>query len=195
MKIVVCAPDALLAELKDVKQHFSTCSKEEVRDLKTDVLIYLFEDGTELTFKGSTYALINSVVLPVKNSCDHKNILRINGWPGFVQRECWEVAGEIDPIIEETAKLLGKRLFKCADTPGFTSARILSMIINEAFFAKEENISSESEIDTAMKLGTGYPYGPFEWAEKIGLKKISDLLHVLSVNDSRYTPSKSLAYL
>ena len=66
------------------------------------------------------------------------------------------------------------------------------MIINEAFYAKEENISTENEIDIAMKLGTNYPYGPFEWAREIGIKNIYDLLFSLSKNDGRYKPAALL---
>ena len=45
------------------------------------------------------------------------------------------------------------------------------MIINEAYFTWEAGTSTKEEIDIAMKLGTGYPYGPFEWGEKIGLSR------------------------
>ena len=72
------------------------------------------------------------------------------------------------------------------DEPGLVSARVISMIINEAFFALGENVSSIEEIDLAMKLGTNYPYGPFEWSEKIGLQNIYHLLHKLSQTDKRY---------
>jgi len=70
--------------------------------------------------------------------------------------------------------------------------RVISMIINEAYFALDEGISSKEEIDTAMKLGTNYPYGPFEWSEKIGLKKIYDLLIALTTTNSRYKPAPRL---
>ena len=36
-------------------------------------------------------------------------------------------------------------------------------------------------------LGTNYPFGPFEWSEKIGVHKIASLLLKLSETDSRYT--------
>jgi 3-hydroxyacyl-CoA dehydrogenase len=61
------------------------------------------------------------------------------------------------------------------------------MIINEAYFALGEDVSSKDEIDLAMKLGTNYPYGPFEWCKKIGLKKVYSLLEKLSDTDSRYS--------
>jgi 3-hydroxybutyryl-CoA dehydrogenase len=67
--------------------------------------------------------------------------------------------------------------------------RTIAMIINEAYFALEEEISSKEQIDIAMKLGTNYPYGPFEWAEKIGLKKIYNLLTQLYQTDKRYIPA------
>jgi 3-hydroxybutyryl-CoA dehydrogenase len=53
-------------------------------------------------------------------------------------------------------------------------------------------VSSREEIDTAMKLGTNYPYGPFEWTRKIGPQQVAGLLELLSVDQSRYKPAASL---
>jgi 3-hydroxybutyryl-CoA dehydrogenase len=64
------------------------------------------------------------------------------------------------------------------------------MIINEAWFALEEGISTKEEIDTAMKLGTNYPYGPFEWGNRIGLKNIYALLDKLNKTNDRYRPAE-----
>jgi 3-hydroxybutyryl-CoA dehydrogenase len=66
------------------------------------------------------------------------------------------------------------------------------MIINEAYYALEENISTKDQIDVAMKLGTNYPYGPFEWSERIGVEKIYLLLKNLSANNKRYTIAAAL---
>ena len=52
------------------------------------------------------------------------------------------------------------------DRTGMVMPRILCMLINEAAFALMENIASPSDIDTAMKLGTNYPFGPVEWADR-----------------------------
>ncbi|MEP6845805.1 MAG: 3-hydroxyacyl-CoA dehydrogenase family protein, partial [Panacibacter sp.] len=59
-------------------------------------------------------------------------------------------------------------------------------IINEAYFALGDKVSSKQEIDIALKLGTNYPFGPFEWGEKIGLHHIFRLLKTLSFEDDRY---------
>jgi 3-hydroxybutyryl-CoA dehydrogenase len=88
--------------------------------------------------------------------------------------------------------MLNRRTEWVPDEKGLISARIVSMIINEAFFALEEKVSSKEEIDTAMKLGTNYPYGPFEWGEKIGFKKIVSLLTALSNEEERYQPAALL---
>jgi 3-hydroxybutyryl-CoA dehydrogenase len=53
-------------------------------------------------------------------------------------------------------------------------------------------VSTKKETDIAMKLGTNYPYGPFEWAEKIGLKNIAALLTALCKEENRYQPSPLL---
>ena len=43
-----------------------------------------------------------------------------------------------------------------------------------------------------MRLGTNYPYGPFEWSKKIGLKNIATLLTELSLTEKRYHPADLL---
>ncbi|HZI53262.1 MAG TPA: 3-hydroxyacyl-CoA dehydrogenase family protein, partial [Chitinophagaceae bacterium] len=78
------------------------------------------------------------------------------------------------------------------DVIGMITPRIVSMIINEAWFSLDEKVSTREEIDTAMKLGTNYPYGPFEWGDKIGLNRIRQLLSELQKTDNRYTIAPGL---
>jgi 3-hydroxybutyryl-CoA dehydrogenase len=66
------------------------------------------------------------------------------------------------------------------------------MIINEAYLALGEEVSTIPEIDTAMKLGTNYPNGPFEWCDLIGAANVSALLEKLSQQNTRYTPAPLL---
>ena len=70
--------------------------------------------------------------------------------------------------------------------------RTIAMIVNEAYFALEANVSTKQDIDVAMKLGTNYPYGPFEWSKKIGLQEIYNLLNLLTTIDQKFTPCKLL---
>ena len=100
--------------------------------------------------------------------------------------------GENKIIAEKIISCFNKTTEWVADVPGFITARVISTIINEAYFTLAEKVSTKDEIDTAMKLGTNYPFGPFEWSEKIGLKNIYGLLLLLSKTNSRYTPSDLL---
>jgi 3-hydroxybutyryl-CoA dehydrogenase len=122
------------------------------------------------------------------------NMIRINAWNGFLERTEIEISG-LPAMHEKAAEVmeaLNWRYQLVADTPGLIAARIVAMIINEAYFGLGEGISTRAEIDTAMKLGTNYPYGPFEWSEKIGLQRIHDLLVVLGGQDARYAIAPAL---
>lgn len=120
---------------------------------------------------------------------NHKNYIRINGWPGFLERKLFEVCCQDDEYKLKATEIFNELMWKyiwVIDQPGFVSARIISMIINEAWFAFSEGVSSKEEIDIAMKLGTNYPFGPFEWGERIGLKNIYGLLKKMNTQNSKY---------
>ena len=109
-----------------------------------------------------------------------------------MKRPVWEVAGKIDDAATKLFEHLDKKITVVADEPGFISARIIAMIINEAYFATGDKVSSREDIDTAMKLGTNYPFGPFEWASAIGAANVLALLKQLSKTDKRYEPAPLL---
>jgi 3-hydroxybutyryl-CoA dehydrogenase len=121
--------------------------------------------------------------------------VRINGWPTFLSSPVIEAAcnnEETKAKAETVFSLFQKKLQWLPDEPGFITARVVSMIVNEAYLSLGEGVSTEEEINTAMKLGTAYPYGPFEWAQKIGLQNIATLLQTLSIAQHRYTPAELL---
>lgn len=137
--------------------------------------------------------MINDVPGSLRNLPD--NFIRINGWSSFLQRPVTEAAAKNDQFYSQAEAVftaLGKKMRRVPDVPGFVSARVVSMIINEAWLTFEEGVSTKDEIDKAMKLGTNYPYGPFEWGNIIGLKNVSALLLKLAETDKHFTPSASL---
>jgi 3-hydroxybutyryl-CoA dehydrogenase len=77
---------------------------------------------------------------------------------------------------------------------GFTFPRIISMVINEAYFSLEDELATDKDIDKAMKFGVNYPLGPVEWSQEIGAGPIvlllDELYHV--TGDPRYRVSKLL---
>lgn len=124
-----------------------------------------------------------------------KNYVRINAWNGFLKRDVVEIAFS-DANKENAIRILNKLEWKfqqTPDAPGMIAARIISMIVNEAYFGLGDEISTKAEIDIAMKSGTNYPFGPFEWSEKIGLKKIYLLLCKLAETSGRYAIAPKLS--
>ena len=53
-------------------------------------------------------------------------------------------------------------VFFAKDTPGFIVNRLLIPYMQEAVRMLERGDATARDIDTAMKLGAGYPMGPFE---------------------------------
>lgn len=120
----------------------------------------------------------------------HRGIIRVNGWPGFLDKPLLELAAPADrrPAAESLLEELGWSYRWVADEPGLVTARVIVTIVNEACMAVREGVSGREEIDTAMRLGAAYPAGPFEWASRIGPERIHRLLSILSEKDPIYTP-------
>jgi 3-hydroxybutyryl-CoA dehydrogenase len=137
---------------------------------------------------------VNDVYNTLEEISTRKGIIRINAWPGFLRCPLLELAAR-ETDKEDAEKLLADLhwpLRWVADIPGLVTPRVISMIFNEACFALNENISTPSEMDIALTLGTSYPRGPFEWSKQIGCQRIIKLLSVLSENDERYIPAPSI---
>lgn len=137
--------------------------------------------------------IINAVVPTLQEI--KQPFTRINAWPGFGTQKVHELVIP-DEATEQRIKALYEtldcRYVSTPDLPGMISARVVAGIINEAWYTWEEKVSSKEEIDTAMRLGTNYPAGPFEWGERIGLGQVAGLLWSLSKIEPRYTPARSL---
>ncbi len=100
-------------------------------------------------------------------------------------------------ILEKAKNFLNEINLEFAEVPdraGLVFPRILAMIINEAVQVYSENIASRDDIDTAMKLGTNYPFGPLEWADRLGTDLVYNILTALQneYGEDRYRPHPSL---
>ena len=197
MLIVVTATDRQWEELLTIQAKMEwlrvTDALAFVQNNDADAFINLNEDA--YLFDYSTLkkpVIINGVTTTLQQMNAPANVWRINGWPGFLQRPVWEIAGRADERISIIFEALNKKMCMVKDEPGLIAARVLAMIINEAYFALGDNVSTKTEIDTAMKLGTNYPFGPFEWADIIGHANILGLLQQLTATDKRYQPAAML---
>jgi 3-hydroxybutyryl-CoA dehydrogenase len=200
MKIWIGGPVSILEEWNAVPVSDSLEIIQSTDSILPDpslavyAMLYLFPEQDEaiLTELRQHYAPIRIVNAVIPTSTElGEGLIRINGWPGFLARPLAEMAAPASQDkapVNDLMKALGREPEWVADTEGMLSARVIASIINEAWYALEEGISTPEEIDTAMKMGTNYPLGPCEWGRKIGLKKIVHLLDTLAMKQERYLP-------
>ena len=121
-------------------------------------------------------------------------LVGIAALPTLIQKQLVEVAPTIYSPKEsvEVARRffqsIGKEIEIVQDRIGMILPRILCRIINEAAFAVTEDIATPQDIDMALKLGVNFQFGPFEWAEQIGLKQVYAVLMALhtDLQEERY---------
>ncbi|XP_053108482.1 hydroxyacyl-coenzyme A dehydrogenase, mitochondrial isoform X1 [Hemicordylus capensis] len=100
--------------------------------------------------------------------------------------------------LMDFSRALGKNPVSCKDTPGFIVNSLLVPYLMEAVRLFERGDASKEDIDVAMKLGAGYPMGPFELLDYVGLdttKFIIDGWHLVEPDNPRFAPSPLLNQL
>src|SRR6266576_2451428 len=88
-------------------------------------------------------------------------------------------APEVFEAAYEFGKKLGKVPVRTSDKTGFIVNRLLVPYLLDAIRAYEEGVGSIPDIDNAMKLGCGYPMGPFTLLDFVGLDTTYYITHVM----------------
>jgi 3-hydroxybutyryl-CoA dehydrogenase len=88
-------------------------------------------------------------------------------------------ANDVYESAYEFAKKLGKVPVRTSDKTGFIVNRLLVPYLLDAIRAYEEGVGSIEDIDNAMKLGAGYPMGPFTLLDFVGLETTYYITHVM----------------
>ena len=88
-------------------------------------------------------------------------------------------APEVFETAVEFGKKLGKVPVRTVDKPGFIVNRLLVPYLLDAIRAYEEGVGSIADIDESMKLGCGYPMGPFTLLDFVGLDTTYYITHVM----------------
>ena len=86
---------------------------------------------------------------------------------------------------------LGIPSFLIADSPGYVAPRVIACIVNLACEMAQQGVAAPADIDVAVRLGLGYPAGPFEWGDRLGARRMLQILQGLhaTFGDQRYRPS------
>ena len=92
---------------------------------------------------------------------------------------------------------LGKRPVQCSDRAGFIVNALLFPYLNNAIAMASANYASIEDIDTAMKLGCGYPMGPFELLDVVGLDVSLAIMNTLyrEFREPGFAPQAQLEHL
>lgn len=88
-------------------------------------------------------------------------------------------APDVYDAAYEFGKKLGKVPVRTSDKTGFIVNRLLVPYLLDAIRAYEEGVGSIPDIDNAMKLGCGYPMGPFTLLDFVGLDTTYYITHVM----------------
>jgi len=208
MKIFLIGDDSVNNELKEAlsgKAEFTGTLNDETEAIfettnfplgtKLKNLAFIEEHST-----GSIPVFTSSLCIPVSEQCTAckypTRLIGIGLYNTFSKAKRIEIAPSKitdSKVLKNAEKFLtdaGINYSIVPDRAGMIFPRIVSMIINEAAQVYSEQIASKEDIDTAMKLGTNYPNGPLEWADRLGVPLVYEILSALQrdFGEDRYRP-------
>ncbi|GGU54819.1 3-hydroxybutyryl-CoA dehydrogenase [Streptomyces cavourensis] len=106
-------------------------------------------------------------------------------------------ADDVHATVRAVCAKIRKHPVDCGDRAGFIVNALLFPYLNNAIKMVEEHYASLDDIDAAMKLGGGYPMGPFELLDVVGLDvslAIEKVLHK-EFRDPGLAPAPLLEHL
>jgi 3-hydroxybutyryl-CoA dehydrogenase len=104
-----------------------------------------------------------------------------------------ETADETVEVARNVAERMGKETVEVEEFPGFVTSRINCLVGNEAMNMLVEGVASAADIDKALRLGLGYPMGPLELADLVGLDaRLRNLEYLHQTLGEKYRPSPLL---
>jgi 3-hydroxybutyryl-CoA dehydrogenase len=207
MKILVIGEPQNLEECKDKfgNLHEYLVDDQQETGVRMSSFDVVFDFSIEEDpFRIETYADLESAIVFLNTAkislldlsvlVNHKvsaTLIGFNGLPTFLNRDVMEVAllnSSNESVLKRICQELKTKYQLVEDRVGLVTPRVICMIINEAYYTVQEGTATRDDIDRAMKLGTNYPYGPFEWCERIGIKHVYELLEAVydDTHDERY---------
>jgi 3-hydroxybutyryl-CoA dehydrogenase len=102
--------------------------------------------------------------------------------------KCLHTSNLTVEIIKEFAAKIGKTPVEVYEYPGFVTTRAIVPLLNEAMYILLEGVATAKDIDTAMKLGYNFAYGPLEMADMMGLDEVLAWMETLwkTLGEPRY---------
>ncbi|HYR42173.1 MAG TPA: 3-hydroxyacyl-CoA dehydrogenase NAD-binding domain-containing protein, partial [Terriglobia bacterium] len=182
-----------------------------------DIVIEAITENIQL--KRETYATIDKIVKPSAIFASNTSSLVITEMMTATKRvdrfigmhffnpvplmKLVEVVGTITTskdVLDEAMKFaasLGKVPIRTSDRSGFIVNRLLVPYLLDAIRGLEEGVGSVEDIDKGMKLGCGYPMGPFTLLDFVGLETTYYIANIMfeEFREKRFAPPPLLKRL
>lgn len=102
--------------------------------------------------------------------------------------KCLHTSNDTVERIKSFAARIGKTPVEVYEYPGFVTTRAIVPLLNEAMYILLEGVATAKDIDTAMKLGYNFHYGPLEMADMMGLDEVLAWMETLwkTLGEPRY---------
>jgi 3-hydroxybutyryl-CoA dehydrogenase len=192
-----------------------TTNFEDLADC--DIVIEAITENLDV--KRETYAAIDKIVKPSAIFASNTSSLIITEMMTATKRvdrfigmhffnpvpmmKLVEVVGTITtapPVLDEAMKFaesIGKVPIRTTDRSGFIVNRLLVPYLLDAVRALEEGVGSVEDIDKGMKLGCGYPMGPFTLLDFVGLETTLYIANIMfdEFREKRFAPPPLLKRL
>ncbi len=183
-RLVVCgeapAAQALAARLQAAGVAFDRAASIDGRIAEADGAVLFVTDGRSATQRAAEGGIANTVLMDL--ALDYHKATRVAMAPAG---QCSESAFAAACAMLQAADAKVSRL---ADVPGLAVMRSVAMLANEAADAVYQGVCTARAADDAMRLGVNYPVGPLDWADRVGLADIQQVLTHLnaSYGEDRY---------
>ena len=153
--------------------------------------ISVYENRNATIFLNATKTTLRHLIDKRAAQLTGNHFFGFNGLPTFILSTILEVSlyhRAENERLQAVCQRLGTDFALVDDQIGLVTPRVIRMIINEAYFTVHEKTASREDIALAMKLGTNYPLGPFEWCKQIGIRHVYELLEAIfnDTKDDRY---------
>lgn len=131
----------------------------------------------------------------VARGLDPAHCVAVDPLPGLARHRTLMLTAVTSTVMRDAAHALlshdGVGVTVINDSPGFIVQRVLATIVNIAAQIVQRGIASVDDIEDAVMLGLGYPYGPLDWGDRIGGDKVLAILRRMQAvtGDPRYRPS------
>ena len=177
--------------------------KSKTREMSVDIRKQIFKeiekvvDGKAIIATNSTTLVITELASELKHPerCVSLHFISPAGDIPIVEvAKSLYTSPEAYKRVCRFTRLLGKRIIPVIESPGIISTRLIAPMINEACEIMMEGVAEMEDIDDTMKIGYGFPLGPFELADKIGLDMVIRWLDNLyrEFGDIKYKASPML---